>query len=342
MRTLMLIAPALLLTGCNLFKSGLIEQTCEDLPDGCGGIDTQPGDDTGDTAPWVPENPYSLGLVLGVKQGAQLALYAFDAERNGLLDAAIAVSQVDQPGPVAYDPEQPRLMLVDNGNQQLLVATEGGSFEPVPMQAVAVGEDAKVNGLLMVDSGLYLSTTTTVLAYQPGDSQVARLASPSGVSSIQGLFPAYEDNLFLLNWGQIDNQPDLYRFTISTTESRLSYEDFDDNLGRAVSGFVGPQAKPFVCSQLGGVYSVEDLQAGERGPAAFPDRDDLNDLIGVELLSGVSTCAWDDQAERYLVFSTEYGVFSMDAWGRVELLIAPGDDQGYFAAAFFTPVQASE
>jgi len=330
MRSLMLIAP-LLLSGCNLFRSGLIEQTCEDLPRGCDGtIDTEIPDDTDDTAPWVPDNPFTLGTVLASAQDAELQLRVFDADGQLIQDAALDASEVTGAGPVAYDPDQPRIMLFDNDVGVLFVVADGAT----PVRVSATAELGWVYDMVVVDSVLFLVSANAIWGYQPGGDSLELLGTIAGLAQIQGVFSAFDDNLFLLNWAS-DNTPDLYRFTISTGENRLSYEGYDDGVGRSASGFQGPSAKPYVCSSVGGVYAVEDLQGGDHVPAAFPSQDLLVEAIGVELLSSVTDCDWDEGAERFLLHSADYGLMAMDEWGRVEPMMIPPTGEQFVRASFF-------
>lgn len=339
MRSLMLLTPVLMLAGCNLFQSGTIAKTCEDLPAGCGGIDTDsPPDDTGDTGPWVPDNPYSQGMVVASVSGAQVQVRVFDTDRAIVQEAGFALSALTLAGPVAYDPVQPRILQWDNGSQQLFVAAEGSDNITVTVDTSEDAELGYVYDAVLIDSALYLVTATAVWSYLPDASAITKLGSAASLVQVRGVFPAFEDNLFLLNWNGT-NQPDLYRFTISSAETRLSYEDFDDSLGRSASGFQGPDLKPYVCSSVGGVYSVEDLQSADRSPAAFPAQGDVEALFGVQVLSDVTDCGWDGGAERYLLHSLEYGVLVMDAWGRVDQAIAIEADEQFVRAAFYTPYE---
>ncbi len=335
MRSLMLVAPLLLMSGCNLFRSGLIDKTCEDLPLGCGGIiDTQPTDDTGDSDPWVPENPYTTGMALAVASDGEIQLRVIDAQGQQIQGASLDSSEVSAAGPVAYDPIQPRVMLWDNGGQTLFVVADGAQPVRVTVDTSEAAELGWVNDAVVVDSVLYLVSATAIWSFLPGDSAIHKLGSAVGLTQIQGVFPAYDDNLFLLNWGS-DDAPDLYRYTISTAENRLSYEAFDDSLGRVAAGFQGPAAKPHVCSGVGGLYLVEDLQGGDHAPAAFPSQADLQALVGADLLAEVTDCGWDDGAERYLVHSAVHGVVAVDTWGRVDALVLPEPGEQFVRASFF-------
>jgi hypothetical protein len=317
MRSLKLIAPLLLLSGCNLFRSGLIPQTCEDLPGSCGTIDTEPGDDTGDTAPWVPDDPRTLGVAVVSSSDAEVRIQAWDASGELLQSATLDPSEAPSPGPVAYDPDQPRLLLWDNEAQVLIIAADGSEPVRVAVDSTVTDGPGWIHDSILIDSVLYLVSDTAVWGHSPGDSAVQQLGSYSALAEVHSVFPAFEDNLFLLNWSN-DGTPDLYRYTISTAESRLSYEDYDDSFGRSASGFQGPADKPHVCSDVGGVYVVETLQSGERAPAAFPSQTELSELIGAQMLEGVTDCAWDEGAELFMLHSAEHGVFAMDAWGRLE------------------------
>lgn len=334
MRSLKLVAPLLLMSGCNLFRSGHIEQTCEDLPRGCGGtIDTQPTDDTGDSAPWVPDDPSTVGMALVSIVGDQVQLRVFDPAGALIQESVLGASEAPSPGPVAYDPIQPRIMLWDNSSQVLFVAADGSDPTSVTVDTTEEAELGWVYDTVVVGSVLYLVTATSVWTYLPEDTAIHKLGSATSLAQIQSVFPAFDDNLFLLNWSA-DATPDLFRFTISTSESRLSYESFDDSLGRSSSGFQGPAAKPHVCSGVGGVYSVEDLQGDDRAPIAFPSSADLQDLVGITVLGGVTDCGWDDGAERFLLASP-YGVFVMDEWGRVDATLLPEGDEQLVRAAFY-------
>jgi hypothetical protein len=337
MRSLMLLAPVLSLAGCNLFQSGLIAKTCEDVPAGCAGIDTDPGtDDTDDTAPWIPDDPFTKGMVVASVVGAQVQVRVFDADRATIQEAGFALSALTMAGPVAYDPVQPRILQWDNGSQQLFVAADGADTITVTVDTSEDAELGYVYDSVLIDSALYLVSATAVWSYLPDAGAITKLGSDSSLVQVRSVFPAFEDNLFLLNWNA-SNQPDLYRHTISSAETRLSYEDFDDSLGRSAAGFQGPDLKPYVCSSVGGVYSVEDLEAADRSPAAFPAQGDVEGMLGVPILSGVTDCGWDDGAERYLLHSAEHGVLAMDAWGRVDLLLGLEADEQFVRAAFYTP-----
>jgi len=329
----MILAPTLLLAGCNLFQSGLITQTCEDLPAGCDGtIDTDPPtDDTDDTAPYIPDNPFTTGTVVASARDGELQMRVFD--RDGELIQGASLSADAVAGPVAYDPATSRLFLWDNGASQLFVIGADGEPTQVP-PSTTDGDVGMVFDAQVIETALYVSTANAVWVYQPDTSNLRKVGTVTGMVQVQSLFEAFDDNLFLLNWGS-DDTPDLYRFTISTGESRLSYEAFDDSLGRSASGFQGPVAKPWVCSSVGGFYAVEDLQGGDRAPSAFPDADDISDLLGVTVLSGVTDCEWDDNAERYLLHSKDHGVFTMDEWGRLEVLITPEANEGFVRGYFF-------
>jgi hypothetical protein len=337
MRSLMLIAPMLMLAGCNLFQSGLIAKTCEDLPGGCGGIDTQPPDDT-DTTPWVPEDPYTKGMVVASTSGSELVVRVYDVQGEVVQSASFDSAELSVAGPVAYDPVQPRILQWDNGSQQLFVVADGSEPVRVVADSSAGDELGWVYDSLLLDSALYLASATALWVYLPEASSITKLGSASGLVQVRSVFPAYADNLFLLNWNA-GAQPDLYRLTISTAETRLSYEDFDDSLGRAYTGFQGPAVKPYVCSSVGGVYSVEELEAADRSPAAFPAQADVEALFGVSILSGVTDCGWDPGAERYLLHSLDHGVLAMDAWGRLEQRFAPESGEQLVRAAFYDPFE---
>jgi hypothetical protein len=341
MRSLMLVAPLLLLSGCNLFRSGLIPQTCEDLPRGCDGtIDTQPIDDTGDTAPWIPEDPATSGVVLVSKTDDGVQLRARSPSGELLASAEIAAAQAPDPGPVVYDPDTNRILMWDNEVKKLFVLVEG-------TEAVKVGADPGLDvdpgfatDALVVDTEYFLVAGDQLWSYPQDAEFLTALPSNSAISDIRSVFPAYEDNLFLLDWGS-DGTPDLYRHTISTQESRLSYEDYDDSFGRSISGFRGPTEMPHVCSTVGGVYTVEVLQSDERTPAAFPLAADLEESLGVEMLSGVTDCGWDHGSEQFLLHSVDHGVLRMDPWGRVRRTLAPATDETLIRAAFFTVADGS-
>ncbi len=336
MRSLTIIASLLLLPGCNLFRSGQILQTCEDLPAGCDPvIDTQPTDDTGDTAPWFPEDPSTEGMVVVSKTDAEVLLRAFGVSGEPLASFSLAPNQAPGPGPVAYDPIQPRILMWDNSAGVLWVMADGAEPTSVAPDTSDSTELGWVYDTVLVDSMLYLVGATSVWSYEPGADSITRLGSASGVAQIQSVFQAFEENLFLLNWGH-DDSPDLYRFTVTSSESRLSYEAYDDSLGRSASGFQGPSIKPYVCSSVGSVYAVETLSGGDRSPAAFPDQGQLEGFIGTGLLSSVTDCGWDDGAERYLVHSADHGIFAMDEWGRVEPRLQPESGEQFVRAAFFT------
>ncbi|MCP4224336.1 MAG: hypothetical protein GY773_13420, partial [Actinomycetia bacterium] len=206
---------------------------------------------------------------------AELQLRVFDADGQLIQGASLDASAVTGAGPVVYDPDLPRIMLFDNGGGVLFVVADGSD----PTRVTASAEVGWVYDMTVVDSVLYLVSANAIWAYQPGNDTLDLLGSVSGLGRIQSVFPAYDDNLFMLNWAS-DDTPDLYRFTISTSESRLSYEGYDDGVGRSASGFHGPSAKPYVCSSVGGVYAVEDLQSGDHAPAAFPSQDILAEAIG--------------------------------------------------------------
>jgi hypothetical protein len=338
MRSLMLLAPTLLLAGCNLFRSGFIEQTCEDLPGGCGGIDTElPPDDTGDSDPYVPVSPYSLGVATAFVGADGVHLTAVDEERRLLQEGLIGAEHSVAPGPVAYDPLTQLLMVWDNASDSLWVVDAAGDLSQIPPDTAVGSEVGYVTDAALVDGSLYLVSGSGLWLYAPGATSVTLVEASSEGSLLHSVFFAFADNLFLLDWGA-DGEPDLYRYTISEGSSRVSYEDFDDSLGRSSWGFQGASALPYVCSSVGGVYAIEALQSGDRAPAAYPNQDDLAELFGgAAQLPGVTDCAWDPAAERYMLHSQAHGVVSMDAWGRLDAYMPPGPELQPLRADFFVP-----
>ncbi len=331
-----LIAPLLLLAGCNLFRSADIPTTCEDLPGGCGGIDTHPPDDTDDTAPWVPDNEFGMGMALATIAGDTVKVRAWGPDGVLLTEGGMPLDDIGEAGPVAYDPAGPDFYVWDHSGHRLWI-WEGGND---PFSAsLSEGSDAtNVRDLVVMDGTPYLVTANAIWSYNSAEQSIDELGSNDSLYSVSSVFVAYEDNLFLLD-GSADEQPDLYRFTVSSAESRLSYEDFDDGLGRASQGFKGPESKPYVCSPVGGMYSVESLQGGDQVPAAYPDQDQLAELFGgAEHLVDITECAWDDTAELYLLHSTIHGVISMDSWGRLEQRY-DGAGEELVSACFFDPVE---
>lgn len=333
-----LIAPLLLLAGCNLFRSAEIPTTCEDLPGGCGGIDTEPQpDDTGDTAPYVYESPYTKGIALVTVGSDTVNLRAYGSDGELLTEAGLPLSDCGVPGPVAYDPAGPAFYLWDRGYELLWVWADGADPFSVKMENE---EDAStaVQDLEVVDGVPYLVTPDGLWAYSAADQSLSKLGNNDAFYAVSSVFFAFEDNVFLLDHGA-DEQPDIWRFTLSTGESRLFFEDFDASPGRAAQGFLGAENSPWVCSTVGGVYSAETLQGGDLSPAAFPNQDQLAELCGgAVLLAEVTDCAYDAGAERYLLHSAIHGVLSMDAWGRLERL-HDADGETLARAYFFDPVE---
>lgn len=335
--TLMLLALPLLAAGCNLFRSALIERTCEDLPGGCDGIDSEPPDDTWDSGPWIPENPWTLGMVLLSIQDDELWLRAMDPVGEMWAEFRTASDAALRPGPVEYDPATNRLFFWDNAAQVLWVVADGvpATYGPVLTEDQVVGE---MYDATFFEGALYLVSDTALWRFSEGTGLVEAMALGDPFQLLTSVFPAFVDNLYLLDQGG-DGQPDLHRVTVSTVTDRLANEDFDETSGRAHRGFLGPENKPHVCSDVGAVYAIETLQTGDNAPLAFPDQDELAALFGgAELALETSDCAWDEGAQRFLVHSRALGVLAVDTWGHVEPRAVPASGEAFIRGSFSTPL----
>jgi hypothetical protein len=328
-------APLLLLAGCNLFRSGRIGQTCEDLPGGCDGPDSEPPDDTVDSAPYVPEPDSSLGVALASLSGGTLWVRALDAAGAVLQEASATVPDTWRAGPVAFDAENGRLLTFDNGSMELWTFDASGAESRMPLAEDVTGVGT-VYDMALVDGALFLVTDTVLWRLQPDAGAIEAFLAASGFRYVRGVFPASDDNLYVLDLGG-DGQPDLFRVTISTVESRLSFEDYDDGQGRTGRGFRGVDNEPFVCSGVGAVYQVSVLQGGDRYPAAFANQDELADLYeGAIYAEETTDCAWDPVTGRFALHSARLGVLAVDAWGHVLPLYRPEGDEQPLRGSFFS------
>lgn len=250
MRSTLTLLAALPLAGCDLFRSAAIPTTCDDLPGKCGTVDTDPGpDDTYDTSPWDPPPPNTLGVVLCSLTGDEIWLRAVLPGGELAKEARFDASGL-RPAAVAYDPGEDRLFLWDDGAEVLWLVSGG---EVVSIGDTSSGDAVgQVYDMQLFEGALYLVSEAALWRWSPDADALDRLATTTTFHMLRGVFPAFADNLFLLDLGA-DDAPDLYRVTASTAESRLSFEDFDSETGRAVRGFLGPSSKPHVCSSVGAV-----------------------------------------------------------------------------------------
>ena len=340
-----LLAVVLLVSGCKLFASGAIDQTCEDMERGCPG-DPQPdsGIDSGDSAPFVVENPYSLGFTVGMQTGETYLVQALSAAGDVFYDQGIEPPPGSEAGPVAYDPSINTLYYFDLGLGGMGVFSETLG----DLQVIGVPQDSDesfmyARDLLAADGNLYLATDGWVYSYVPvAKAGFQVMASSTLLQRGRSLYHGQSD-LYLLDIGPDGGQPDIFRVDSASGSLTLSVQDFDDGQGRAISAIFGPDLNDngieddtVVCSALGAVYAVSSLQTGDREPYAFPNQDQLSDLLGIDLLEDVSSCAWDSAAERFLLFSATQGVLSLDSWGNLESLWQPSGEELAFAGDFFT------
>jgi hypothetical protein len=336
MRSTLTLLAALPLTGCNLFRSAYIETTCEDLPGQCGTVDTEPGpDDTFDTAPWIPPPPSSLGVVLGSLVDGQIWLRALLPDGVIAKEAHFDASDL-RTGPVEYDPVEDRLFLWDDAAATLWMIGGEGDVRSVGDVDAAIG---RVHDLQMFEGALYLVSDKAIWRWTPDADALERLATTSSFYLLCGIFPSSQaGSLSVVDLGA-DDAPDLYRVDPSSAASVLVYADFDSEPGRTASGFQGPSSKPHVCSSVGAIYSVEDLQSGNRAPLVLADQDAMTAEFGVGLAEETTDCAWDAGAERFLIHSLTVGVLALDAWGHFVVLARPGEAEEFIRASFFVPLE---
>ncbi len=339
MRPKLSIATLLLLSGCKLLASGVIDETCEDLPGGCDGtVDTDDTRDTEDTAPpYVPDNPFVLGLAVASETESEVSLRAFDTDFELLIEAVLPLQEDTSVGPVAYDHDQGALYGFDNGSRKLVTYSESAGLVLVDISPEITDFDDDIVDMMVADGTLYLVGGSTLLKHEVGDGFVTEIeisnAAPQLVRSI--FAPSSSSSVFLLDIGEAGQEPDLYRVDLDTQRGVRSYENFDDGQGRAQAGFYGLENLPYVCSELGAVYSVESLDAGDRVPLAMPLADEMIEHYGVDMALDVSDCSYDPIAERYLVFSRALGAINMDEYGHVLPHLAPDDGESFVRGYFF-------
>jgi hypothetical protein len=245
-----------------------------------------------------------------------------------------------RPGPVEYDPVEQRLFLWDDGAAVLWVIDAGGEVRSYDAAGAAVGQ---IYDAQMFEGALYLASDTAVWRWAAGAGALERLATTTIFHALRGVFPSSQaGSLSVIDLGS-DDAPDLYRIDPESAGSVLVYQNFDTEPGRVVRGFSGPEQQPHVCSGVGAIYSVADLQGGDHAPLVFPDQDALAaEYEGIEIATETTDCAWDAGTGRFLIHSRAVGVLVLDAWGHFEVVARPQGGEEFIRGSFFLPAVESE
>lgn len=327
---LSLLAP--FLAGCHLFSFPSIDKTCEDFQACPGQLDTTETQETAEPGP-----VFSLGVVVGAEQDGGVVLTAHAADGSVLAEVTGALAATgDVPGAVAYDPDNALFYVADETTWSLVVLGVDGSSRI--LSAAAQPTDIYVEG-----GKAYVATTGALYRYDPSVGELdGTLLGTASFAQLDSVFPAYTDNVFLVDLGGTGGVPSLYRGSLVDGTSALVYETYDDGQSRSQDGFQGPEQMPYTCSLAAGVYSVATLDGGlTKDNVAFPDAAAVEAVTGSSVLSDVVDCGWDTEARLLLFVSRSWGVFSMVS-GTEETpgkelthLWAPPEGQSYFRGAFF-------
>ena len=319
--------------GCHLFAFPVIDKTCEDLaacPDG----DPHTGEthESGD-----PGLGLSMGVVVGSVQDGALVLYVFDDMGDLLHQVNGALGADGVPGPVAYDTRNRVTYVGERTEGALVVFHEDGAS-----QTVTLG--AEPTDIYVQDGLAFVATRTALFRYDPGDGSLdGSVLGSTPFGHLDAVFPAYADNLYLLDLGGEDGRPDLYRGALTDGTVTLVYQAYDDGQSRSQDGFLGPEQMPFICSAAAGFYAVATLDSGvSKDNIAFPDTNSIEGITGLSVLSDVVDCDWDPEARVLLFVSRAHGVFTLEPGTEsspgkdVTQRWSPPEGSTYFRGAFFS------
>lgn len=334
----LLAAACLAAPGCHLFASGRIDKTCEDVPRGCPGtVDTT---HTGETA--EPPFVLSLGWVEGRNREGTVQLVAFDGAANVLVDAEAGTGFTD-PGPVAWDPDNSLFYLVDNGTGTLHVVPPDGTPTSVSLYTTA-------GDLLVLGGILYLATPNFLMAYDPRVGVPDTDVVNTTFGRLDSVFPYNPDiveEVWLVDLVGDAQAPRAYHGVVdlvdpTASRAALAYDGYEPDGGRSGDGFMGPGDFgdfAYVCNSAGAVFAINQLKTGVMAPAAMPSSTSVQEITGsVSQLSTVTDCAWDGEADAFLLFDATWGVFALSREDTDNLRLvsaAPSAPETAFRASFF-------
>lgn len=273
----------LVLSACNVFKDGTIEVTCDDLP-ACSGADTTPVD-SGDTTDTGDAPPVELGL--GVTYAAtDVDTWTVAAHEAPDLDVAFQRSGLgDFGGPSDYNPLTGRA-LVATAERLYVFGPEDDAIASHLMPTTAAPVD-----IVRTSFGAIVMTPTD-LVYQEAPAEVPELIKAAGTVAGNWMFAftdADRSTAFFVA-ASTTGEATLYAYLPSegmTVRAKGFAADARAQLGGG--GFIGPDGTISFCTVDGGVFALEDLEAG--GATA---------MVQFAATSDVIRCAWDSTAGLYL------------------------------------------
>jgi len=290
--------------GCHVFESVQVECT-SDMP--CAGGDTSADTadtDTGDTGE-VPVGDPQVGWLTSLAGGGKGLVRRFDPEGEVMKEWALDAELVGTP---FFDPGSSSGLFVAIGGFYSLNADgtttlmgEGPTSDAYDVTHLGPDMVASFQGGLVRVSAdgaasepIVMPGTFTEIRHVGGSQNVAFFVDPS------------------------TGGPDLWAVDTAFSYWQIA-EDYDTSLTRAINVFVGPDDKPYACSDSGAVYALEELMAGSSRPVAYYDND----------FDDVGDCAWDDGDDSFLLYSPSQGVFRIDADGRGERVATPSTGYDY-------------
>ena len=304
-----MIVSLLSLSGCHVFE--VVDIPCAS-DEKCAHIGGDPDTDTDadtdidtdvDTGPIVGP---SLGWIVSGTAASGDRVVAYDAAGSTLA----AWTDLDGAGPVAYDSATGEaVLLTDTATTRLLADGTAAASD----QAFTDARDVAFR-----DGTMLVTTSTNLYAY---DGTTLETAFEEPLTSLRGMALATDYAVAVDG----DNEtPDLYKWALGRDPIAL-YSDFDATDARVDTVFLGPDEEPYVCSSVGAIYKVSELDGGSDRPVAF--------YTGGA--TDISACAFDPGDDSWLLFSPALGVIRMDAQSRAEVVFEPPTAYTMVRAAFF-------
>lgn len=299
-----------LASGCHVFES--IQVECTSDMSCAGGTDTADTADTAeDTDTGTPGEP-EVGWVTAQAGAGKTFVRVIDPvsgevarqwELNG-----------EYPGTPFYDPASQSGLFAAIGGFWMLAADgdvasagEGPDSENYDishlgpdMLAAYQGGLTRVSADMSVNEQVVPLGTLTEIRYVGGNSRVAFFVDPSS------------------------GGPDLWKIDTSWEYGQV-LTDYDTSLTRASNVFPGPDDKPYACSPVGSIYSVEAVSAGQTRAEAVYDG----------TLDDVSDCTWDPGDESFILYSPTAGLFRIDVDGRSEQVAEASTGFAYGRVAWY-------
>ena len=306
---------ALLLTGCQLFKSAAIDVSCDELAD-CvpAEADTDTDTDADSDTDTDTEPPFTAadGLLVSSASATRgilsfLAAPELEVELEVDADASFA-------GPTTWSTPTARAWLA-TADTLIEIDPETDAVRTWPLGIDLVDISAS-------EEGLWLADSTMVYSFDPDLGQALPIAEESWWTEITRLEPDPDGGIWILDGGSTTDFPDLLRYDPSNGALGAIWEDFDASMTHSEGGlFAGPSGDPCVCAANGDIFTISELRAAYVGGRA-PSAEAIPDLG----LTDVVACSYDEGLDGWIIATAENGlwVFTADSPPRSALLASDG------------------